>query len=172
MARVTQQKSTRHHGPSSSARGAQISKQRNNNQNNHNHNNKKQKIVLKGNAQGQNGSSDVVSAFRKTVRGQPARKSRVDPRQLSFHTEPPPGYTFIPAGNPQLTTALKEFAKSGNHKIFSVSVRLSMHTLCFAKFDRQHPMLLDMSCHVRSIVSAFTFPHLLWHRYAITMAFV
>ncbi|KPI36802.1 uncharacterized protein AB675_11876 [Cyphellophora attinorum] len=44
-----------------------------------------------------------------------------DRNVLSFHTEPPQGYTFIPAGNPQLTAALKEFAKRGNHKIFSVS---------------------------------------------------
>lgn len=42
--------------------------------------------------------------------------------QLSFHAEPPPGYTFIPAGNTQLTAAMKEFAKRGGHKIMAVSV--------------------------------------------------
>jgi hypothetical protein len=115
MARVTQQKSSKQTGPSS-ARGAQISKQRNNN-------NKKQKVVVKSNAQGHNGSTDVVSVSSKALLGRKAGRRRADAHQLSFHTEPPPGYTFIPAGNPQLTTALKEFAKKGNHKIFSVSVR-------------------------------------------------
>jgi hypothetical protein len=42
--------------------------------------------------------------------------------QLSFKAEPPKGYTFIPAGNPELTNALKEFARKGNHEIYAVSV--------------------------------------------------
>ncbi|KAK5091534.1 hypothetical protein LTS08_005295 [Lithohypha guttulata] len=40
---------------------------------------------------------------------------------LSFHAEPPPGYTFIPAGNTQLTAAMKAFAKKGGHQIMAVS---------------------------------------------------
>ena len=42
--------------------------------------------------------------------------------QLSFTVKPPPGYTFIPAGHPELTAALKEFARKGNHQIYAVSV--------------------------------------------------
>jgi hypothetical protein len=123
MARVTQQKPFRQNGNANAPRGAQVSKQRNN---------KKQKVVIKSNQRGQNGSSDVVSASQKTARGRRRAKPHAYDRQLSFHTEPPPGYTFIPAGNPQLTTALKEFAQRGNHKIFSVSVSIPNEapTLC------------------------------------------
>ncbi len=42
--------------------------------------------------------------------------------QLSFTARPPPGYTFIPAGHPELTSAMKEFARKGNHEIYAVSV--------------------------------------------------
>jgi hypothetical protein len=122
MARVTQQKSSRHNGPSNSVRGAQVSKQRNS---------KKQRVVIKNNNTGQNGSGDVVSTSCKTARGRQPEWRKTYGRQLSFHTEPPPGYTFIPAGNPQLTTALKEFAQRGNHKIFSVSVSLALHDSMF-----------------------------------------
>jgi hypothetical protein len=48
--------------------------------------------------------------------------------QLSFTAKPPPGYTFIPAGHPELTAALKEFARKGNHQIHAVSVSLLMAT--------------------------------------------
>ncbi|KAL2044556.1 hypothetical protein ABVK25_012384 [Lepraria finkii] len=40
---------------------------------------------------------------------------------ISFRAEPPPGYTFITAGNPQLTNALKDFARKDNRKIHQVS---------------------------------------------------
>ncbi|RMZ85361.1 hypothetical protein DV737_g825, partial [Chaetothyriales sp. CBS 132003] len=40
---------------------------------------------------------------------------------LSFTADPPHGYTFIPAGNPQLTNALKEEAARSDAKIMSVS---------------------------------------------------
>jgi hypothetical protein len=43
--------------------------------------------------------------------------------KLSFTARPPPGYTFIPAGHPELTAAMKEFARKGNHQIYAVSVR-------------------------------------------------
>lgn len=167
MARVTQQKSSRQNGNSNSnsVRGAQVSKQRNN---------KKQKVVIKGNQQGQNGSSDVVSVSHKTVRGRRTAERHAYGRQLSFHTEPPPGYTFIPAGNPQLTTALKEFAQRGNHKIYSVSVSgLNLDlTPLLSNHHRLRLMPLAMSYRVKSIVSVFTFPRLLWHRYATIMASV
>ena len=44
--------------------------------------------------------------------------------QLFFETKPPPGYTFIPAGNPQLTNALKELADKEGAKPLAVSVGL------------------------------------------------
>ena len=44
--------------------------------------------------------------------------------QLSFTATPPAGYTFIPAGHPELTAALKEFARKGNHQIYAVSVSI------------------------------------------------
>ncbi|EXJ77568.1 hypothetical protein A1O3_09795 [Capronia epimyces CBS 606.96] len=40
---------------------------------------------------------------------------------ITFRADPPPGYTFIPAGNPELTAALKEFARRGDNKIFAVT---------------------------------------------------
>ncbi|RMD42357.1 hypothetical protein DV735_g2766, partial [Chaetothyriales sp. CBS 134920] len=60
---------------------------------------RKQKVVLESNSQGQNGERCV----------------------LSFTADPPHGYTFIPAGNPQLTNALKEEAARSDSKIMSVS---------------------------------------------------
>ncbi|RVX67932.1 hypothetical protein B0A52_08537 [Exophiala mesophila] len=41
---------------------------------------------------------------------------------ITIKAEPPPGYTFIPAGNPELTQALKEFSRQGDHKIYAVTV--------------------------------------------------
>lgn len=120
MARVTQQKPAKQAGPSNSNnknRSAQVAKQRNT---------KKQKVVVESNGQGSNKPRNVVSKSRKMMRKQRTSRKYMQPahkvRQLTFHTDPPPGYTFIPAGNPQLTTALKEFAKKGNFKIYSVSV--------------------------------------------------
>ncbi|KIV78888.1 hypothetical protein, variant 2 [Exophiala sideris] len=40
---------------------------------------------------------------------------------ITFRADPPPGYTFIPAGNPELTAALKEFARREDQKIFAVT---------------------------------------------------
>lgn len=45
-------------------------------------------------------------------------------RQISFQARPPNGYTFIPAGNPELTTALKEASREANQQIYAVSVSL------------------------------------------------
>jgi hypothetical protein len=42
--------------------------------------------------------------------------------QFTFEAKPPPGYTFIPAGNPELTNALKDFAREEGYKIFAVTV--------------------------------------------------
>jgi hypothetical protein len=41
---------------------------------------------------------------------------------ISFEAKAPPGYTFIPAGNPHLTTACKELCRKDGLKIFAVSV--------------------------------------------------
>jgi hypothetical protein len=44
--------------------------------------------------------------------------------QISFQVRPPNGYTFIPAGNPDLTNALKEASREANQQIYAVSVCL------------------------------------------------
>lgn len=121
MARVTSQKNARQNGGPGNNRGSHIAKQQHKT-------NQKQKVVLEGN-QGKGQGRNVVSSSKNpTARGRLPDKAPAHlSRQLSFHTEPPPGYTFIPAGNPQLTAALKEFAKRGNHKIFSVSVCQCKH---------------------------------------------
>ena len=55
--------------------------------------------------------------------------SEPDKNKVAFTEQPPPGYTFIAAGNPELTNAMKEFSTRGNHKIFVVTVCLS-HDIC------------------------------------------
>ena len=119
MARVNTQKNARQNGGPGNNRGSQVAKQHQQRAN------KNQKVVLEKNNQGKGSDRNVVSK-----RIQPAARGRRVPgraahrySQLSFQADPPPGYTFIPAGNPQLTRALKEFAQRGNYKIFSVSVR-------------------------------------------------
>lgn len=42
--------------------------------------------------------------------------------QISFEAKAPPGYTFIPAGNPVFTNACKEVCRKEGHKVFTVSV--------------------------------------------------
>ena len=42
--------------------------------------------------------------------------------QGSSQPEPPPGYTFIPAGDPQITSRCKHFARVDGAKVFEVSV--------------------------------------------------
>jgi len=79
---------------------------------------KKHKVILESVSKEKNQLRSVVR------RGDgPARDTTHPHRQISFRADPPPGYTFIPAGNPELTNALKEFARRGNHKILAVSVR-------------------------------------------------
>lgn len=116
MARVTSQKNARQNGGSGNNRGSQIAKQQHKTT-------QKQKVILENN-QGKGKGHNVVSSSKHlTAQGSPSGNAPAHrSRQLSFHTEPPPGYTFIPAGNSQLTAALKEYAKRGNHKIYSVSV--------------------------------------------------
>lgn len=67
--------------------------------------------------------------LKTTVRGrghkQLARK--LTRPQISFQVRPPNGYTFIPAGNPELTTALKEASRDANQEIYAVSVSLPVN---------------------------------------------
>lgn len=106
MVRVTRHQSGKHNGPSANSRGAQVSKSR-----------KKQKVVLERNDQEDKKLRTVVRTHNLTARGRTHRKA-----QISFRADPPQGYTFIPLGNPQLTTALKKAALDNNQKIYAVSV--------------------------------------------------
>lgn len=108
MARVKPQKLARQNGGSGPTRGAQAAKDR-----------RRQKVVVESDSKG-NKLRSVVSrrAARMTARGLAYRRN-----QISFRAEPPAGYTFIPAGNPQLTAALKDFSRRDNRKIHQVSVR-------------------------------------------------
>ncbi|PWY66133.1 hypothetical protein BO94DRAFT_570270 [Aspergillus sclerotioniger CBS 115572] len=47
---------------------------------------------------------------------------------ISFEAKAPPGYTFITAGNPQLTTACKEMCRKDGLKVFAVTTTPHMHT--------------------------------------------
>ena len=62
--------------------------------------------------------------LKTTVRrsGQRRLARELTPGQISFQARPPNGYTFIPAGNPELTTALKEASRDANQQIYAVSV--------------------------------------------------
>lgn len=74
---------------------------------------------------------------------------------ISFEAKPPPGYTFIPAGNPQLTGACKELCRNDGLKVYAVTVCLlatSLYPLsppCFFCFSllspRSHNQRLDNS---------------------------
>ncbi|KAL9115294.1 MAG: hypothetical protein Q9187_007329, partial [Circinaria calcarea] len=45
----------------------------------------------------------------------------------SFHAKPPPGYTFIPAGDPQITNRCKQLARLDGAKVFIVSTTRNKH---------------------------------------------
>ena len=64
--------------------------------------------------------------------------------QLSFSASPPPGYTFIPAGDPQLTKRCKRYTKAAGVAVYIVSVSVEssptwrLYFLAFADFlERQ-----------------------------------
>lgn len=109
MARVKQK--TRKQAPSggASTRGAQVAKERH-----------KHTVVVEGTSKEQNKLRSVVRLASCLPRG----TTYLD-RQITFRADPPQGYTFIPAGNPELTAALKEFARRGDHKIYAVTVSIS-----------------------------------------------
>ena len=72
----------------------------------------------------QNDSKEKGKPLNSVVRKVhgPARGITHGRCQITIKAEPPPGYTFIPAGNPELTQALKEFSRQGDHKIYAVTV--------------------------------------------------
>ncbi|KAL2872220.1 DUF2293 domain-containing protein [Aspergillus lucknowensis] len=47
---------------------------------------------------------------------------------ISFEAKAPPGYTFIPAGNPHFTTTCKELCRKDGLKVYAVSTTPHMHT--------------------------------------------
>lgn len=108
MARVKQRGGKKAPG-GASTRGRQVAKEKN-----------KHKFVLGGNAADKKLPTVVRKREASCPRG--IAYSFIH-RKITFRADPPPGYTFVPAGNPELTTALKEFARRGDHKIFAVTVR-------------------------------------------------
>lgn len=93
-------------------RGVQVAKDRN-----------RHKVVLPGNPKDKDKGKQLQSVVRKTRAAPRGTAHQVS--QITFMAEPPQGYTFIPAGNPELTAALKEFSRQGDHTIFAVTVSLS-----------------------------------------------
>ncbi|PYI04823.1 hypothetical protein BO78DRAFT_319460 [Aspergillus sclerotiicarbonarius CBS 121057] len=84
-------------------------------------------------------ASDLARRAPSRVLKKNARKHRVilesvtqEKRKLrsviSFEAKAPPGYTFITAGNPQLTTACKEMCRKDGLKVFAVTTTPHMHT--------------------------------------------
>lgn len=108
MARVKQK--TRKQVPSGgdSTRGAQVAKERN-----------KDTVVVEATSKEHNKLRSVVRPARCLP-----RDTTYLNHQITFRVDPPQGYTFIPAGNPELTAALKEFARRGDHKIYAVTVSI------------------------------------------------
>ncbi|KIW82411.1 hypothetical protein Z517_05438 [Fonsecaea pedrosoi CBS 271.37] len=105
MARV-KQKVAKKGAAGASTRGSQVAKQ------------KRHKVAIGGDPQEK--KLPTVVRPEKFRRGHIASAYNRD--KISFQERPPPGYTFIPAGNPELTSALKEFARRGDHKIYAVTV--------------------------------------------------
>ncbi|OAL37340.1 hypothetical protein AYO20_03516 [Fonsecaea nubica] len=105
MARV-KQKVAKKGAAGASTRGSQVAKQ------------KRHKVAIGGDPQEK--KLPTVVRAEKFRRGHIASAYNRD--KISFQERPPPGYTFIPAGNPELTSALKEFARRGDHKIYAVTV--------------------------------------------------
>jgi len=73
--------------------------------------------------------------LKTTVRQRKERLARkLTHGQISFQARPPNGYTFIPAGNPELTNALKEASREASQQIYAVSVSFACGSIyCFRK---------------------------------------
>ena len=145
----------------SSTRAAQIAKERSKG---------KHKITVQ-NSSKEKGKPlhSVVSEFCRHVQ----RTTHLS-HQITIKADPPPGYTFIPAGNPELTQALKEFSRQGDHKIYAVTVSfrtyvrdLGITTLIYPDHSSRHPARAVK----RSTSCWLSLPHpgccsslqLLWH---------
>jgi hypothetical protein len=72
-------------------------------------------------------SPSIINRLPRRVLYRGLVTSTPDIRKVAFTEQPPPGYTFIAAGNPELTNALKEFTSRGDHKIFVVTVSSNQH---------------------------------------------
>lgn len=108
MAKV-KQKAAKTSAKAAPTRAAQVAKERN-----------KHKVVVETTSKEEKKLRSVV---RRPLRHIPRGTTYLN-RQITFRADPPPGYTFIPAGNPELTAALKEFSRRGDHRIFAVTVCL------------------------------------------------
>lgn len=122
MAKV-KQKAAKHGAAGTSTRGGQVLKQRN-----------KHKVVLESTSKEQNKLQSVVRRTRCFARGTTYLND-----QITFRADPPAGYTFIPAGNPELTAALKEFARRGDNKIYAVTVSAAPAPPGIPTNDLDHP---------------------------------
>lgn len=63
----------------------------------------------------------IVRIFEMTMAHRRLMQERE--KQFSFEAKAPSGYTFIPAGNPHLTTACKERCRKEGLEVHAVSVR-------------------------------------------------
>ena len=83
--------------------------------------NQKHKVVLESVTQEKKKLRQVVS-HKKEVFSVHVLIIDFAPK-ITFNAKPPLGYTFIPAGNPELTNALKEASRKNNAEVFTVTVR-------------------------------------------------
>ncbi|KKY29263.1 hypothetical protein UCRPC4_g00054 [Phaeomoniella chlamydospora] len=71
------------------------------------------------------GSNDLVPVTKnrkhKVVLESVTQEKQRLRQTITFNAKPPLGYTFIPAGNPELTTALKEQSRKAGAKVYTVT---------------------------------------------------
>lgn len=68
--------------------------------------------------------------MRQTSQALPSRPEADGRRQITPRKSPPPGFEFVPIGNPELTSACKELSREKDAMIFIVSVRFVGPVLC------------------------------------------
>lgn len=110
MGRVGNQKSGKQTAASTGLRGSKTAKLQQR---------KKHKVVLESTSTDKSKTHNVVRRQRYRCR----RTRHLPDSKLAFNAEPPAGYTFIPAGNPEFTAALKQQAKKRNLETLAVTVR-------------------------------------------------
>lgn len=99
------------------------------------------KVVLESVTQQKRKLLSVVCSCGVSVRVGHAEQ----PEQISFEAKAPRGYTFIPAGNPRLTTACKERCRKEGLRILAVTVRhkiillISLLECCSSSAPLDHP---------------------------------